>query len=173
MKSDFAELIESLRNLKGKFQVEHYDAEGNLKGTYDLVNGITNVGKNLLLEVMFSNGAAVVQADWCIGLISLASYSALAAGDTMASHAGWIEFTSYNEGNRVAWGQGDAASQSITNAAAATFNITGSGTVKGIFVTSEDTKSGTTGTLWSTALFAADVAVTNGDQLKVTYTVSC
>lgn len=175
MKSDLtlAELIESLKTLRGKFQIEHRDADGNLKGVYDLPNGITNVGKNLLLDVMFYSGSQVATADWCIGLISLAGYSALAAGDTMASHAGWTEFTGYNEANRVAWGQGAASSQSTTNASPATFNITGSGTVKGIFVTSEDTKSGTTGTLWSTALFAADVAVTNGDQLKVTYTVSC
>jgi hypothetical protein len=47
-----------------------------------------------------------------------------------------------------------------------------SGTVKGIFITSNNTKSGTSGKLWSTALFSADVPVVNGDQLKITYTLN-
>ena len=91
----------------------------------------------------------------------------------MSSHAGWNEFTSYTEGNRVAWGPGSASSQSVTNSTPATFNINGSGTVKGVFIVSNNTKSGTAGTLWATALFGADVPVTSGDQLKITYTVSC
>jgi hypothetical protein len=96
----------------------------------------------------------------------------LAASDTMGSHAGWTEFTSYSQANRVAWGPGAAGSQSITNGTPATFDITGSGTVKGIFVANQNTKGGTTGTLWATALFPSDVPVVNTDQLKVTYTVN-
>ena len=66
-----------------------------------------------------------------------------------------------------------AASQSISNSVtSADFNITASGTIHGIFVTSDNTKSGTTGTLWSTAPFAAPLSVNNGDLLKVTYTLS-
>jgi hypothetical protein len=44
--------------------------------------------------------------------------------------------------------------------------------LKGIFVTSSNTKNGTTGTLWSTAAFASTVDVSNGDSLKITYTVN-
>ena len=158
---------------RGKFVVEHFNKQGELIGTYEMPNGVANVGKNLLLEVMFSDGVAIAASSWYLSLIDNSGYTALADADTMASHAGWNEFTSYSEANRVEWGPGDAASQSITNASPATFNISGSGTVKGIFVVSNNTKSGTSGTLWATALFAADVPVTNGDQLKVTYTVSC
>jgi len=165
-------MLKSELKPKGRFIVEHFDKDGNLKGQYDFPNGITNVGKNLLLDVMFSDETPIATASWFIGLIDSSGYSALAAADTMASHAGWNEFTSYTEANRVAWGVGAAASQSITNASPATFNVSGSGTVKGVFVVSNNTKSGTTGTLWATALFSAEVPVSNGDQLKITYTVS-
>ena len=157
--------------LKGKYYVEHY-RNGELLGKYEVFNDITNVGKNYIFDVMFNDGTQIANNSWFIGLINLTSFSALAAGDTMSSHSGWIEFTAYSQSNRVAWGSGAAASQSVTNATPATFDMNGSGTVKGIFITSSNTKSGTTGTLWSTALFSADVPVVNGDQLKITYTLN-
>jgi len=164
--------MKSVLSPKGRFQIEHYDRLGRLLGKYDFPNGITNVGKNLILDVMFNDGVQVANASWYIGLIDNSGFTALADADIMSSHSGWNEFTSYSESNRVAWGSGAAASQSTTNASPATFNISGSGTVKGVFVVSNNTKSGTSGSLWATALFSADVPVSNGDQLKVTYTVS-
>lgn len=161
-----------LNGLRGNFEVEHIDKYGKLIKKYKFKNDITNEGKNTLFEIMFHDGTQIANSSWCIGLISNSGYSALAAGDTMASHSGWTEFTGYSQSTRVAWGAGAAASQSITNASPATFDITSSGTIKGIFVTSQNTKSGTTGKLWATALFSADVPVSNGDQLRVTYTVS-
>jgi len=166
-------LVEQWLKFTDPIVVEHYDKDGNLKGKYDALNDIVNVGKNLLLNVMFNDGTQVANNSWFIGLISNSGYSALAAADTMSSHAGWTEFTGYSEANRVAWGSGTATTQSTTNASAATFSINASGTVKGVFITTQNTKGGTTGTLWATALFSADVAVTNGDELRVTYTVSC
>jgi hypothetical protein len=60
------------------------------------------------------------------------------------------------------------------------FNITASGTIKGIFtcggVSGANTKGdhSTGGVLWATALWnSGDAPVQNGDQLKGTYTVSC
>lgn len=158
--------------LKGRFKVEHVDKDGNLINTYEFNNDIVNAGKNNLFEVYFHDGTQNASSSWFIGLISLSGYTALAAGDTMSSHTGWTEFTGYSQSTRVAWGPGAAASQSITNASAATFDINASGTVKGIFVCTNSTKGGTSGTLWATALFSADVPVSNGDQLRVTYTVS-
>lgn len=158
--------------LRGRFQIEHLDKDGNVKGVYDFPNDITNEGKNQLFEIMFHDGTQIANASWFIGLISNSGYSALAAGDTMASHSGWTEFTGYSQSTRVAWGAGAAASQSITNSSPATFDINATGTVKGIFVVSNSTKGGTSGKLWATALFTADVPVANGDQLRVTYTVS-
>jgi hypothetical protein len=46
-------------------------------------------------------------------------------------------------------------------------------TVKGLFLISDSTKGGTTGTLFSTAAFTGGTqAVNSGDTLKVTYTVA-
>lgn len=157
--------------LKGKWQLEHV-RNGEVIGVQDFPNDITNQGKNSLFEIMFHDGTQIASSSWFIGLISSSSYSALAASDVMSSHAGWTELTGYTQSTRVAWGPGAAASQSITNASPATFDINATGTAKGVFVVSNSTKGGTTGTLWSTALFSADVPVANGDQLRVTYTVS-
>lgn len=157
---------------KGRFVIEHRNKNGKLLGIYDVPNGITNVGKDKILDDMFNDGTQTANNSWFVGLIDASGYTQLAAADTMASHAGWNEFTTYSESNRVAWGSGAAASQSTTNASPATFNITGSATIKGVFIVTNNTKSGSTGTLWATALFSGDVPVSNGDQLKVTYTVS-
>jgi hypothetical protein len=157
---------------KGKFVVEHTDKDGNLKGVYEFNNDIVNEGRNDILGVYFHSDSQTASTSWFIGLISNSGYSALANTDTMASHAGWTEFTGYSQSTRVAWGPGAASSQSITNGTPATFDINATGTVKGIFITSNSTKGGTTGKLWATALFTADVPVTSGDQLKVTYTVN-
>ena len=158
--------------LEGRFQVEHF-RDGKLLNTYEMPNGITNEGKDHILDVEFSDATQIAGTGWFIGLVDLSGFTALADADVMSSHAGWNEFTSYSEANRVAWGPGTPASQSITNSSAATFNISGNGTVKGIFIVTNNTKADeTTGILWSTALFAADVPVSNGDQLKITYTVS-
>lgn len=140
-----------------------------LIGEQNFHNGIVDVGANLLLDVMFHDGTKVTP--WYISLIDSSGYSALAAADTMASHAGWNEFTTYTEANRVEWTEGAAATRSITNASAVTFSISGSGTLKGIFVTSSNTKAGATGTLWSTALFSEPPVVANLDTLKIFYTV--
>lgn len=157
---------------KGKYVVEHLDKDGKLLGVYEFPNDITNAGKNDIFDVYFSDGSQTAASGWVLSLISLSGYSALAAGDTMASHGGWTEFTGYSEATRPAWGPGDPSGQSITNATPVTFSINATGTVKGIFVTTQNTKGGTTGKLWATALFTGDVPVTSGDQLKVTYTVS-
>lgn len=159
--------------LKGFYPAVEHWREGKLLATYQLHNDITNEGKNELLDIMFSDGTQIANSSWFIGLISNSGYSALAAGDTMASHAGWTEATAYSQSTRVAWGAGNPASQSITNASPATFDINGTVTLKGIFVTSQSTKGGTSGKLWATGLFAADVPTNNGDQMKITYTVSC
>lgn len=158
---------------QGYLNIEHLDSEGNLKGEYQIKNGVTNEGKNLILDVMFNGATQIANNSWFIGLIDLTNYTALANGDTMASHSGWQELQAYTQSTRPAWGSGNASSQSTTNASPVTFDLNATNTVKGIFITSNSTKGGTTGKLWAHGLFNADVPVGNGDQLKVTYTVSC
>jgi hypothetical protein len=90
----------------------------------------------------------------------------------MSSHAGWTETTAYAEATRPEWTAGTPAARSITNASTVDFSINATITIHGIFITSDNTKSGTSGTLWSTAAFASNVTANNGDTLKVTYTLS-
>jgi len=157
--------------LRGRFQFEHY-RDGKLFNIYDILNDIVNEGKNKIFNTMFNDSTPVANASWCIGLISATGFSALAATDTMASHPGWTEFTSFTQANRVAWGSGNSVAQQATNATPATFNINAAGTLKGGFVVSNNTKGGTSGILWATAQFSSDIPVTNGDEMKITYTVN-
>lgn len=172
---------------RGRFKVEHV-RDGKVIGTYDFPNGITNEGKNFLFNVMFHGDTAY--ATWYIGLIDNSGYTALASGDIYdnidQAGNGWDEFKSYTDaGNadstttRPAWTEDAASGQSITNSTVVIFDITGSGTVKGVFLcggANAQTKGDHTASgnaLWATALFSGgDVAVVNADQLKVTYTVS-
>jgi hypothetical protein len=159
-------------NPRGRFHVECYDKDGNLKWTDDFKNGIVNEGLNRLLNVMFDGTTTRITA-WYIGLISNSGYSALAAGDTMASHSGWAETVAYGASNRPQWTAGTTTTKSTTNSSTVDFAINADGTVvKGIFITSDNTKSGTSGVLWSTGLFSADQTLANGDTLKITYTVN-
>jgi hypothetical protein len=96
----------------------------------------------------------------------------------MASHAGWTEVVAYSNATRVAATLATATTANpsvVTNSASpAVFNINGTTTIGGAFLTSGSAKSGTTGTLFSAADFGApgDRSVVSGDTLSVTYTFS-
>jgi hypothetical protein len=171
----------------GAFVVEHFRA-GEKIGEYKLKNGIVNEGLNHVLSIQFDAGTQITQ--WYIGLINLTGFTALDATDTYddidQAGNGWDTFSSYTDANngdsavtRPAWTTDAPSGQSITNTTQAIYDITAGGTVKGIFVvggTNSQTKGDHTASgnyLWSTALFSGgDVVVSNGDQLKVTYTVN-
>lgn len=157
-------------HIAGHYQIECRDAEGNLKWTDEVHNLVTTVGKNDLLDKYLAG--ATYTATWYLGLISSTGYSAVAAGDTAASHAGWTEDVSYSNSNRPtpSFGAASGGSKATT---ATTFNISGTATIKGCFLISNNTKSGTTGILFSAGLFSGgDKSVANGDTLNVTYTAS-
>lgn len=156
--------------VSGKFIAEHW-RNGKKINEYEFKNGVTDEGINKLLDVMFHGVAAI--ATWYIGLIDDYGYSALAAADTMSSHAGWAECTEYDEAARQEWVEDAASGLSITNTTLATFTINATTTLKGMFLSSGSAKSGTTGTLWCTGLFASgDVSVVDDDVIKVKYTVT-
>lgn len=174
--------------LRGRFKVEHI-RDGKVIDVREFNNGIVNEGKNKLLDVMFHGVSAITT--WYLGVIDNSGFTALANDDTYddinQAGNGWDEFTSYTDDangdsttTRPAWTEGAASGQSITNSSVVIFDITGTATVKGVFLvggTNAQTKGDHTAagnTLWATATFSGgDVAVQNGDQLKVTYTVSC
>ncbi len=99
----------------------------------------------------------------------------VAAGDTMASHAGWVEVVAYTEATREALVLGTVSGQSVDNSASkASFAINAdTTTIGGGAVTTNNTKSGTTGILYGAAAFTAgDKLLDNGDTLNVTVTLT-
>ena len=131
-------------------------------------NGVTTVGLNDMLDDYFRGTAQI--STWYAGLVDNAAFTALAAADTMASHTGWSESTAYSNANRITYSPAAASGGIITNTASvAAFSINATATIKGAFLTSNNTKAGTTGTLFSTGAFDATQAVVNADTLNITY----
>jgi hypothetical protein len=164
----------------GRYEVECIGADGKLKWRDIIENVVATVGKNLALDTFLAGSAYTVTGPY-MGLISSTSYSATAAGDTMASHAGWLEAGGTNaptySGNRktAAWSAASSGAKALS--AALSFAITGTGTVKGAFLAfgsgASATKDNTSGTLWSAGTFTTgDKAVINGDTLNVNYSTS-
>ena len=116
-----------------------------------LVSGLVfTAGHNLVLDRSFKTVPADV--NWYVGLTS--GTPTLAAGDTMASHAGWTEVTAYSNGTRPAWTPGTISSGSVNNSGSlATFNMNSAYTTGGFFLTTNSTKGGTTGTAYGGASF--------------------
>jgi len=146
-----------------------FTKDGVFKERVALKNAPVNQGKNNILDTYFNGLTQISAGSWYIGLIDGTGFPALAPGDTLTSHTGWTENTSYS-GSRPAWGQGSASAQAVTNASPITYTITGAGTLYGIFVCGVAT--GTSGPLWSTAAFTTTVPIAISDQIKITYTLS-
>ena len=153
-----------------RYQVLCRDRQGRLKWADDFHNLVVNTGLDDILNQYFK-GSTYTAAHF-VGLTD--GTPTIAAGDTMASHAGWTEVTAYSEGARQAFTPGTVASQSVSNSAAkAIFSITATATVGGLFLATNSTKGGTTGTLYGVAAFTGgDRAVANGDTLNITGTMS-
>lgn len=132
-------------------------------------NGVTVVGKNSLLDTFFGKGTPVAQVDpWYIGLINDTPTPTLSENDTLASHAGWTEWTSYS-GNRKAWIDTDSASKIKGTTTVSTFTMSAAGTINGILVCGGAT--GTSAVLWATGSFDTTAPVLISDDLKITYGV--
>jgi hypothetical protein len=160
----------------GVYHIECHDKDGNLKWSADTKNLVVNAGLAYMAGTALTSVAQITT--WYIGLYGAGASNTPAAGDTMSSHAGWTEVTTYSNATRVqaTFVTATTANPSVvTNAASpATFNINGTTTVGGAFLTSSSTKNGTTGTLFSAADFSSpgDRSVVSGDVLSVTYTFS-
>jgi hypothetical protein len=160
----------------GVYHIECHDKDGKLKWSAETKNLVVNVGLQYMAGTALTSVAQITT--WYIGLYGAGASNTPAAGDTMSSHAGWTEVVPYSNATRVAatFATATTANPSVvTNAASpATFNINATSTVGGAFLTSGSAKSGTTGTLFSAADFAApgDRSVVSGDIISVTYTFS-
>jgi len=160
----------------GVYKIQCFDAQGNLKWEAESKNLVVNVGLQDMNAKYFTGSAYT--ATWYLGLYGAGASNLPAASDTMSSHAGWVEIAPYSNVTRpvCTFATPTTANPSVaTNSASpASFTITSTATVGGAFLTSNNTVSGTTGTLYSAADFSApgDRAVTNGDILNVVYTLS-
>lgn len=157
-----------LSKFGGRFTMDHYDKHGNWVARLIAKNGITDTGMNHVLDTVFHGTSPITT--WYAGLIDNSGYTALAAGDTMGTHGGWNEFTTYSEGVRQTWTEGAAASRSMTNSTAMTFTISGTGTLRGAFLASSATFGA--GTLFATGLFGSTYPVAASDSFKLIYTIS-
>ena len=161
----------------GKFLIECYDKDGKLKWTDESKNLVVNVGLQYMAGTALDGSTARITS-WYLGLYGAASSNNPAAGDTMSSHAGWTEVTDYTEATRPAatFVAATTANPSVvTNSASkAQFTMNATVTVGGAFLTSNNTKGGTSGTLFSAKDFSApgDRNVVSGDVVLVTYTFS-
>jgi hypothetical protein len=159
----------------GVFHVQCFGEDGVLKWEDQMHNLVVNVGLQDMNTKYFAG--STYTASWFLGLVTgPGSGTTYAAADTLASHAGWTEFTNYS-GNRkaVTFGTATTADPSVISSSAspAQFSITGAGgTVAGAFLCS--VSSGTSGLLFSEADFQSpgDRVVVSGDTLNVTYTFS-
>jgi len=160
----------------GKYIVECHDKDGNLKWVEETQNLVVNVGLQYMAGSALTSTAQITT--WYLGLYGAGASNTPAATDTMSSHIGWTEVTAYSESTRPTATLAAATNANpsvVTNTASkATFTINGTTTVGGAFLTSNNTKGGTTGTLFSAADFSApgDRSVVSGDVVSVTYTFS-
>lgn len=146
----------------------------------EIENTVVTVGKNLALDTFLAGAAYTVTGPF-MGLISSVGYSAIAAADTMSSHAGWTEAGSANAPTytsprkTAAWSSASAGSKALSSALS--FAISGTGTVKGAFLAfgagATSQIDNTAGTLYSAGLFGTgDRAVLSGDTLNVSWSGS-
>lgn len=166
--------------LHGRYTMECVGADGALKWAEAIDNVVTTAGKNLALDTFLAGSGYTVTGPY-LGLISGTSYSATAAADTMASHAGWLEAGGANaptcSGNRgtCAWSAASGGAKALS--AAASFAMTGAGSVQGAFLVfgagAVATKDSTAGTLFSAAAFTGGAkTVASGDTVNVSYSLS-
>jgi hypothetical protein len=165
--------LEGRAGLGGVFHIQCHDKDGNLKWEDSSHNLVVNEGLKDLNDKYFSGSG--YSATWYLGLVNASPSPSYAAGDTLASHAGWAETTAYS-GNRkaVTFGAATLADPSVISntAVPSQFSMNGTVTVAGAFLASVDT--GTSGILFSVSSFQSpgDRNVVNGDTLSVTYQFS-
>lgn len=160
----------------GVFTVQCHDSKGNLKWEDQQHNLVVNEGLKFMNDTFFLGSAYT--AAWYIGLYGAGATNSPAASNTMASHAGWTEVTAYSQATRPAttFAAASLADPSVITSAAsaAVFTMNATTTVGGAFLTTNNTKGGTTGTLFSAVDFSTpgDRSLISGDTLTVTYNFS-
>jgi len=158
----------------GVFHFQCVDKDGNVKWEETTHNLVVNEGLQDMNAKYFTG--ASYTAVFYLGLITgPGSGTSYSGTDTLASHAGWTEFTNYSGSRKaVTFSAASSADPSvITTSSAVSFTISSSGgTVAGAFLCT--VSSGTSGVLFSESDFQSpgDRVVVSGDTLNVSYTFS-
>lgn len=154
----FGRVIDPARSRRGRV----------LRDWYAVENAAVTVGLNYVLDTSFRNQSQL--ATWYVGLMNNSGFTGVSASDTMASHSGWGELTAYTEGTRRAWSPPAASGGTLVNTSAVQFTNGGSTVqVKGMFLASDNTKSGTAGTLWATAFTDTPQSLAGGQVFQLYY----
>lgn len=159
---------------KGIFRLR-LERAGKIITDIEIPNGVTDQGANRILDLFFLN---LANTTWDIGLIDNAGFTAVAASDTAASHAGWSQLVVSSPATDTEimlpaiqnGANGAIVTQDLTspNFYGAKFVITSAGTLKGVY------RISTPGTfLWATAILAGTLALSVSDVLWIQYTVAC
>lgn len=140
--------------------------DGKLLWREVIDNLVVTEGLNDILSKYYK-GSAYTAAHY----LGLKGSGTIAAGDTMSSHAGWSEITSYDEAARQTMSFGTVSAGSVS-ATQVTFTISATVTIGGGFLTTNSTKGGTTGTLVGATDFSAARSLVDNDVLNVTVTAT-
>lgn len=158
----------------GVFTVTCVDKNGAEKWVEIAPNLVVNTGLQDM-NTKFFTGAAYTAA-WYVGLVNgTSATTTFSGGDTLATHVGWEENSSYT-GNRKAatFSAATLADPSNINnsASTASFTMNANATIAGAFLANVTT--GSTGLLFSAADFQSpgDRTVVSGDVLNITYSFS-
>lgn len=142
--------------------------KGEVIDEFEDHNLVVNEGLNHILNTQFNGGTQVTT--WYLGIFE-GNYTPVATVTAATIASASTETTAYVSATRPEYVEASASSQSITNSAnRASFVFNASKTIYGAFLVSTNTKSGTTGTLFSAARFSTSKAVATDDELLLTYT---
>jgi hypothetical protein len=157
----------------GVYMVECVGSDGQVKWADTFHNLVMNGGVQDMNTQYFKGSS--YSPTFYLGLVTgPGSGTTYAAADTLASHSGWTENTSYAGSRKtVTFGTATTANPSvITNSSSpSSFVMNATTTIAGAFLCT--VASGTSGVLFSAGDFTGgDKSVASGDSLNVTYTFS-
>jgi hypothetical protein len=141
-------------------------------GSDIIIVGAGAAGADLVTTVAsVTNGTTATTTANAGTTVSGASYAIEPRpADTMASHAGFTEVTPYSNANRPTWTKnGTASAGAMSNSSSkASFTINATSRVFGAFMSTNNTKGGTTVSLYGGGLFSTGSrSILSGDTVNV------
>jgi hypothetical protein len=162
--------------IHGRYSAVFRDGAGRIYHEEEFDNLITDVGVRLMLDSFLAGSAYTVVGPF-MGLIGQAGAPTIIAGNTMGTHAGWLESGVTNaptmSSTRLTCVWSAASSRSKALSANLTFTFTGSGTIQGVFLVTGSgavsTVDSTAGTLFSAGTLSTAQPVISTNTLAIGY----